>query len=555
MTDPGDPAGRVVLILAPVGRDGQVSAELLAKAGLAPHVCIGLDALIEALSAGAAAAFIAEEALFGRDLGALERWIAAQPAWSDLPIVILTSHRQDPRIAAWRQKLVVSLGNVSLLERPVHPITLTSALLSASRARLRQYEVRALLEARERGTEQLQLKVDEATAELREQLSNRARIEDALRQAQKMEAIGQLTGGVAHDFNNLLMVIIAGLEMIERHRQSDRFGGFVEAMRTAAQRGASLTRQLLAFARRQPLKPEPVDLPRHIGEMRDLLDRSLGGTIRLLTEFTPDLWAVQVDRSELELALLNLAFNARDAMPSGGTITVRGENLPHQEREGVYADYVRLIVADTGTGMPPEVAARAFEPFFTTKEIGKGSGLGLAHAYGFARESGGMVRIESQVGLGTRIVLTLPRSPAPEADWRRTRLDTRPLIHTGRPAGKVLLVEDDDEVARMSREMLEQLGYEVVRSANASDALGVIAAGPQIDIVFSDIMMPGAMDGVALARELKVRLPQLPVVLTSGHPGAFGHEIEHNGLQVLPKPYRLDELRVTLAEALERRVT
>ncbi len=555
MTDPGDPAGRVVLILAPVGRDGQVSAELLAKAGLAPHVCIGLDALIEALSAGAAAAFIAEEALFGRDLGALERWIAAQPAWSDLPIVILTSHRQDPRIAAWRQKLVVSLGNVSLLERPVHPITLTSALLSASRARLRQYEVRALLEARERGTEQLQLKVDEATAELREQLSNRARIEDALRQAQKMEAIGQLTGGVAHDFNNLLMVIIAGLEMIERHRQSDRFGGFVEAMRTAAQRGASLTRQLLAFARRQPLKPEPVDLPRHIGEMRDLLDRSLGGTIRLLTEFTPDLWAVQVDRSELELALLNLAFNARDAMPSGGTITVRGENLPHQEREGVYADYVRLIVADTGTGMPPEVAARAFEPFFTTKEIGKGSGLGLAHAYGFARESGGMVRIESQVGQGTRIVLTLPRSPAPEADWRRTRLDTRPLIHTGRPAGKVLLVEDDDEVARMSREMLEQLGYEVVRSANASDALGVIAAGPQIDIVFSDIMMPGAMDGVALARELKVRLPQLPVVLTSGHPGAFGHEIEHNGLQVLPKPYRLDELRVTLAEALERRVT
>ena len=555
MTNLAEPGGHRILILAPVGRDGQVSAELLAKAGLAPHVCIGLDALIEALSAGAAAAFIAEEALFGRDLGALESWIAAQPAWSDLPIVILTSHRQDPRVAAWRQQLVVSLGNVTLLERPVHSITLTSALLSASRARLRQYEVRALLEARERGTEQLQLKVDEATAELREQLSNRARIEDALRQAQKMEAIGQLTGGVAHDFNNLLMVIIAGLEMIERHRQSDRFGGFVEAMRTAAQRGASLTRQLLAFARRQPLKPEPVDLPRHIGEMRDLLDRSLGGTIRLLTEFTPDLWAVQVDRSELELALLNLAFNARDAMPSGGTITVRGENLPHQEREGVYADYVRLIVADTGTGMPPEVAARAFEPFFTTKEIGKGSGLGLAHAYGFARESGGMVRIESQVGQGTRIVLTLPRSPAPEADWRRTRLDTRPLIHTGRPAGKVLLVEDDDEVARMSREMLEQLGYEVVRSANASDALGVIAAGPQIDIVFSDIMMPGAMDGVALARELKVRLPQLPVVLTSGHPGAFGHEIEHNGLQVLPKPYRLDELRVTLAAALDRRVT
>ncbi len=205
--------------------------------------------------------------------------------------------------------------------------------------------------------------------------------------------------------------------------------------------------------------------------------------------------------------------------------------------------------------MPPEVAARAFEPFFTTKEIGKGSGLGLAHAYGFARESGGMVQIESQVGQGTQIVLTLPRSPAPEADSQRGRLDTLPLIHTGRPAGKVLLVEDDDEVARMAREMLEQLGYEVVRSANASDALGVIAAGPQIDIVFSDIMMPGAMDGVALARELKFRLPQLPVVLTSGHPAAFGQEIEHNGLRVLAKPYRLDELRVTLAQALEAHLT
>src|SRR4051812_23045786 len=236
-----------VLVLAPVGRDGPASADLLAKAGLVPHVCASLADLLDALPRGAAAVFVAEEALFGRELGPLERWLAAEPAWSDLPFVILTSHRQDPRVEAWRQKLVGALGNVSLLERPVHPITLSSTVQAAVRARHRQYEVRALLEARERAAEELQRKVDEATAELRQQMADRARIEDALRQAQKMEAIGQLTGGVAHDFNNLLMVISAGLEMIERNRNPARFNALIDGMRNAAQRGASLTRQLLAF--------------------------------------------------------------------------------------------------------------------------------------------------------------------------------------------------------------------------------------------------------------------------------------------------------------------
>ncbi|CAN5277194.1 ATP-binding protein [soil metagenome] len=542
-----DPGARV-LVLAPIGRDGPASAELLARAGLAPHVCPTFMDLMEALPHGAATVFVAEEGLFGQDLGALERWLALQPAWSDLPFVILTSHRQDLRVAAWRQKLVATLGNVALLERPVHPITLSSTVHAAVRARYRQYEVRALLEARERAAEQLQRKVDDATAELRQQMAERAGMEDALRQAQKMEALGQLTGGVAHDFNNLLMVITAGLDMIERNRQSDRLPAFIEGMRNAAQRGASLTRQLLAFARRQPLKPEPVDLAAHFGGMRELLDRSLGGNVRLLADFAADLWPVAVDPNELELVLLNLAFNARDAMPGGGTITLLGQNLPGGAGG---EDFVQLTVADIGTGMPSDVAARAFEPFFTTKEVGKGSGLGLAQAYGFASGSGGTVQIDSEVGRGTRIVLTLPRShDAPLAARNGTDAGTGTPASPDSGRGHVLLVEDDDEVARLVGEMLSQLGYQVVRAASASGALGALANGRPIDIVFTDIMMPGEMDGVGLAREVRARRPNLPVLLTSGHAAVAHREIEANGLKVLAKPYRLEDLRAALAGAL-----
>jgi signal transduction histidine kinase/ActR/RegA family two-component response regulator len=532
-----------VLVLAPIGRDGPASAELLSRSGLSPCICSSLIDLVEALRSGAAAAFVAEEALFGRDLHGLESWVDDQPTWSDLPFVVLTSHRQDPRVSGWRQKLVGSLGNVSLLERPVHPITLSSALHAAVRARHRQYEVRALIEAREEAALELQRKVEEATAELRQQIAERAHMEEALRQSQKMEAIGQLTGGVAHDFNNLLMVILAGLEMIERHRHSDRFVTFVDGMRNAAQRGASLTRQLLAFARRQPLKPEPLDLAHHVGEMRELLDRSLGSTIHLHTRFPPDLWPIEVDPAELELVILNLAFNARDAMPEGGTITISGENIP----DSGHGDCVRLTVADSGTGMPPEVAARAFEPFFTTKEVGKGSGLGLAQAYGFARGSGGTVHIDSEVGCGARIVLTLPRARLPAA--RKSGAAEPVDLQAESGHGTVLLVEDDEEVALTVGGMLGELGYQVVRAENASNALGVLAHGPKIDLVFTDIVMPGGMDGVQLARELRARRPHLPVVLTSGHPGTAFRDIKEDQLKVLAKPYRLEELRAALMRA------
>ncbi|MBV8189095.1 MAG: response regulator [Alphaproteobacteria bacterium] len=532
-------AAHRVLILAPVGRDGPATAELLPKAGLAGSVCRNLEELVAELGMGAATLFVAEEALFARDLGALRDWVCAQPPWSDLPVIVLTSHHQDRRVTAWRHGLVESLGNVAMLERPVHPLTLTSTLKAAVRARQRQYEVKALLEAREQAAAALAREVDDATAELRRQMAERERMQDALRQAQKMEAIGQLTGGVAHDFNNLLMVISGGLDVLERNREGKRARLLIDGMRNAAERGAQLTRQLLAFARRRPLHTEPIDLARRLEGMRELLDRSLGDNIELEMRFEPGLWPVEVDAGELELVVLNLAVNARDAMPGGGKITVKAENVPA-------SDCVRLAVIDTGTGMTPDVQARAVEPFFTTKEVGKGSGLGLAQAYGFARATGGELRIESELGRGTCIELTLPRSLHTPADQRMPEAEHETAhVRSGR---HILLVEDDEQVASLVSDMLEQLGHDVLRASSAAAALGVVADGRQIDLVFSDIMMAGEMDGLGLAHELRRRFPDLPVLLTSGYADAARGVIEAGRFQVLAKPYRLEDLQAAMGK-------
>src|SRR5690606_22327988 len=282
-------------------------------------------------------------------------------------------------------------------------ITLTSALKTALRGRHRQYEVRALIEARERAADELEAlivdrtrELETANLELRTQMAERARIEETLRQAQKIEAIGQLTGGIAHDFNNLLMVISGGLDMLDRRDDPARRERLLAGMRQAAQRGTALTRQLLAFSRRQSLAPEAVDLALRLGRMRELLDRSLSGDVHVQVRFAPDLWPVEVDPGELELVILNLAVNARDAMPEGGTILIEASNAPSEQVLDSRDDFVRLTVTDSGTGIPEELRARVFDPFFTTKEIGKGSGLGLAQVYGFARQSGGTVWIESK---------------------------------------------------------------------------------------------------------------------------------------------------------------
>jgi len=544
-----------VLVFAPIGRDGPASAELFRSSNLEAINCRGLPELITEMTAGVGAVFLAEEGLFGRDTTPLARWIERQPPWSDLPFVILTSHREQPAVVAWRRSIVEALRNVSLLERPVQPITLTSAVQSALRARRRQYEIRTLLEARERTAQQLEKLVvertralEEANKQLRVEMEERARVEETLRQAQKIEAIGQLTGGVAHDFNNLLMVISGGLDMLDRQTDPARRRRLMEGMVQAAQLGASLTRQLLAFSRRQKLRPEPVDVALQIGGMRELLDRSLRGDVHVEFDFQDNLWPVEVDPGELELVILNLAVNARDAMPNGGTIVVRGENLPDLNDEQIVGDYLRLSVVDTGVGMGPEILSRVFEPFFTTKDVGKGSGLGLPQVHGFATQSRGAVRIKSTVGKGTSIELYLPRSMNLPSQERHlidlTRAPPKKASH-----GQILLVEDDDEVAALVSEMLAQLGYEVTRAACAEAALGALADGRSVDLVFSDIMMPGGMNGVELAREIKRRRSDLPVLLTSGYSEAAVHDPEMAGVQILRKPYHIDELAAALGAA------
>ena len=375
--------------------------------------------------------------------------------------------------------------------------------------------------------------------------TQRRAVEDRLRQAQKIEALGQLTGGVAHDFNNLLQVISGGLQVLGRQTEAARREQIFTAMRHAVERGASLCRQLLAFSRRQALKPEAVNLERLAGNMRELLNRSLRGDIQIQTCFAERLWCVEVDPGELELVILNLALNARDAMPSGGTIEISARNMPALADHDLVGDFVRLDIADSGLGMSPEILAHAFEPFFTTKEVGSGSGLGLAQAHGFAKASGGAVRIASAPGQGTQVSLFLPRTL--KAPAYAPELMPHASDDGEGDAAQVLVVEDDDEVAALTVEMITQLGYDTTRVASAEAALGALADRRAVDIVFSDVMMPGRMNGVELAQEIRRRRPNLPVLLTSGYADAARRKAGSQQIKIIPKPYRIDELRDALA--------
>ncbi|HEY0333930.1 MAG TPA: response regulator [Stenotrophomonas sp.] len=539
-----------VLVFTPTGRDAASISWMLARAGIATHICESYGALLDGIEQVASIVFVAEEGLFGQDLGRLSDWIQRQAAWSDLPFVMLTSRHDESTVAKWRQEQISRLGNVSLIERPVQPITLVSVMQTALRARKRQFEIRALLEAREAAAAELESLVlkrtsqlQKANIQLRNEMSERTRIEENLRHAQKLEALGQLTGGVAHDFNNLLMVITAGLDVLERRNDPARREKLMRSMRQAAQRGAGLTRQLLAFSRSHALRPETVALPKLIGDMTELLDRSLRGDITVNVVLAQDLWPVVVDPGELELVILNLAVNARDAMNGSGVITIMGMNEADSSVDDDAGHFVRLAVSDTGSGMSDEVKARVFEPFFTTKDVGKGSGLGLAQVYGFAKQSGGTVNIDSTLGEGTTITVLLPRSHEPIA---RHSGDLHSVEAAPTPECCVLLVEDDAEVAALVEEMLRSLGYDVILAASAKAALGALANGRRVDLVFSDIMMPGGTNGIQLAQEIQARRPGVPVLLTSGFAEASRSEAEKLGIPVLRKPYGIDELRHAL---------
>jgi signal transduction histidine kinase len=399
--------------------------------------------------------------------------------------------------------------------------------------------------------ETLEHRVKEAVAE---QLRDQERLrhaEAALRQAQKMESIGQLTGGVAHDFNNLLAVFATGLQLLERDVTGQQRQRVFEGMRRALARGTGLTRHLLAFTRRRPVNPESIDLAAHLNGMRDMLNATLSGHINVDMKLDPNVWPVEIDAGELELAIINLCVNSRDAMSGGGLITIAVQNVTVADENGISQDCVKLSVADTGSGMPPEVSARAFEPFFTTKDVSKGSGLGLPQVYGFAQQSGGRVSIDSMVGQGTTVTVLLPRSfNEPVAATRTSVLGSGPSSHDGTRRGHVLLVEDDKEVSALTREMLSCLGFHVTHVASPDAALGALANERAIDFVLSDIMMPGGVSGVDLAREIRSRQPGLSVVLTTGYVEAAAG-LKDGEFRLLPKPYSLEALADALGVEME----
>jgi len=375
------------------------------------------------------------------------------------------------------------------------------------------------------------------------------RAHQQLAQAQKMEALGQLTGGVAHDFNNLLMVVSGQAQALMRRLTDQKNIRSLEAILTAASRGETLTRQLLTFARRQPQNPRTVSLGQTVAAFRDVLSSSARGKIDFQIEVSRDAWPVSIDIPEFELALVNLVVNARDAMPEGGSIKLTGNNVTlrgTETVEGIKGEFVALTVSDTGTGIPPELLTRIFEPFFTTKTAGKGTGLGLSQAYGFARQSGGTIAVSSKLGQGTQVTIYLPRSHAPIAVVVSAEATTQ---SAGR-GQTILVVEDNPDVKSVAVTLLEQLNYRTVAVDNAKSALNVLATGTPIDLVFTDVMLPGDLDGVALAQAISKKHPRVPVLLTSGYAKALA---ARHGLPILRKPYQLSALAEAIHSTLDPR--
>jgi PAS domain S-box-containing protein len=374
------------------------------------------------------------------------------------------------------------------------------------------------------------------------------RAHERLAQSQKLEAIGQLTGGVAHDFNNLLMVVGGQTELLRRRLGDDaRTARALDAIDTAARRGQDLTRHLLAFARRQRLRPVAVPLATRADGLRELLAASVGSAVTLSVDLPQDLWSVEVDPGELELAILNLAVNARDAMPTGGALSVVGRNVTLSGREAnvdIAGDFVELIVRDTGVGIPADILPKVFEPFFSTKEVNKGTGLGLSQVYGFVQQSNGRVTVASELGEGAIITIYLPRTEAQPLPVER------PAAVPEATNLQVLVVEDNPEVADVAAAFLEQLGHGVRVVGNAAAALDLLQGGDKLDLVFSDIVMAGEMDGLQLARHIRERWPDLPVLLASG----YSQAAERMGAEfpILAKPYQLADLNRALGAAVAK---
>ncbi|KAF2407314.1 His Kinase A (phospho-acceptor) domain-containing protein [Pseudomonas antarctica] len=549
------PLSERAIILAPLGRDSTLALMMLNEAGYSGIIASHLGALCEALEQGAGLLVIAAEALRGVDLAPLLEHLHHQPAWSDLPIVLMTHHGGSEQNGS--SHLSGLLGNVTFLERPFHPVTLISLVSAALRGRRRQYEARDRLidlsesELRlQRTLETLEQQVEERTAQLRTN-------EEALRQSQKMEAVGQLTGGIAHDFNNMLTGIIGSLELLRRRvsrGKLDDLDSLIDLGVTSANRAAGLTHRLLAFSRRQSLDSKPVEISKLVTSMGELLQRSINESIALDMRLGELLWTAEADPNQLESALLNLVINARDAMPGGGKLVVETTN---RHLDSVFTaaygtlkpgDYVELSVSDTGCGIPEHLLGRVFDPFFTTKPIGQGTGLGLSMIYGFARQSHGHVTIHSEVGKGTTVSLFLPRFVG---EMKTLELLNPTLLPFANAGETVLIVEDDPAVRVLVSVVLKELGYAFVEAGDADTALPIIESDQRIDLLISDVGLPG-MNGRQMAEIGRQMRPELKVLFITGyaeHAAVRGGFLDP-GMQLITKPFTFDLLTAKVREMI-----
>jgi signal transduction histidine kinase/ActR/RegA family two-component response regulator len=553
-----------VLIHAPRGRDASVVQTVLAKQRIESLVCGTEQELMAALEEGAASVILTEEALpqLVADQHLLE-WLGRQPPWSDFPFVVLATKREGRRPDKDFRSLH-SLGNLVLLERPLNAETLASAAESAVRARRRQYAARQHLEELkgtrselERLNGELEDRILKRTRELAsandrlmKEINERERAQAALTQGQKMEAIGRLTGGIAHDFNNLLHVVNMNLELVSLYAKEEKVKPVVDRAKSAARRGARLTNQLLSFARSQSLMPRLTRVNQLIVGMKDLLEISVGSGVEVVLDLCEEDATVMLDASQLEMAILNLAVNSRDAMPEGGKLTIAtGTRFLDADRDLKEGDYVLVSVSDTGSGIPSNVLPKVFDPFFTTKPVGRGTGLGLSQVYGFARQSGGVARIRSDEGKGTTVEVLFPEADADAAADDEVASRQQPAVPALAGASHILVVEDDPDVRRVIVECLSLIGYKVTEAGNGTEALTQLAT-VKPDLLVVDYAMPD-MTGAEVIAEARKLVGDVPVILATGYADMAAVERLAGRPRILRKPFDIAQLGDAVGTALD----